>query len=266
MIASARPEVDDDRALLEAADDPVHDLALAIAVLVEDVVALGVAQALDDHLLRGLGEDAAEVRGVELDADLVAGLDLGIVVAARLGDQDLGVRIRDLFDDLAELEELDLADLVVVTGLDLLVLAEAPARGLAHRLFEGARDLLGIDALVLGNLIDFSLEISQHHTPPDWLESRSPRLLREVGARELIDRVGLLDFIERNQGQIPVHVHLQYARLERHQATAVAFATFDAAAGSGPGSPSSPPLRNPSPSRAPDRDPATTPRAGTPPA
>ena len=47
-------------AALEAADDAGDELALAVLVLVEDVVALGVADALDDDLLGGLRGDAAE--------------------------------------------------------------------------------------------------------------------------------------------------------------------------------------------------------------
>ena len=54
----------------------------AVLVLVEDDVALGLADALDDHLLRGLRDDAAEARRVDLHADLVADLRVGVV---RLG-------------------------------------------------------------------------------------------------------------------------------------------------------------------------------------
>ena len=53
-------QVDDDVAALEAADDAGDELALAVLVLVEDVLALGVADALDDDLLGGLRGDAAE--------------------------------------------------------------------------------------------------------------------------------------------------------------------------------------------------------------
>ena len=56
-------EVDDDVvALLEAADDALDELALAVLELVEDEVALFVADALDEHLLRRLRGDAAERR------------------------------------------------------------------------------------------------------------------------------------------------------------------------------------------------------------
>ena len=54
-------DVDDEVAALEAADDAGDELALAVLVLVVDVLALGLADALDDDLLGGLRGDAAEV-------------------------------------------------------------------------------------------------------------------------------------------------------------------------------------------------------------
>ena len=80
-------QVDDDVAALEAADDAGDELALAVLVLVEDVLALGVAGALDDDLLGGLGGDAAEAaaEGLELEEVaplLVLGAGRGLVVRA----------------------------------------------------------------------------------------------------------------------------------------------------------------------------------------
>jgi hypothetical protein len=54
-------DIDDQVAALEAADDAGDDLALAVLVLVVHVVALGLADALVDHLLGGLRGDAAEL-------------------------------------------------------------------------------------------------------------------------------------------------------------------------------------------------------------
>ena len=134
-------EIDDNGALLEAADDAVHDLPLAVLVLVKGVVAFRVTDALDDHLLGRLGENPAEVRRVELHADLVA-------------------------------------DLVVVSGLDLLLEAEALPRRLQHRLFEGAGDLVPVDPLVLGDLIDFPLESLPNHDFSTWRLARPERFFR----------------------------------------------------------------------------------------
>ena len=56
-------EVDDDVAALEALDGAVDDLADAVDVLVVDLLALGLADALVEHLLGRLGGDAAEALG-----------------------------------------------------------------------------------------------------------------------------------------------------------------------------------------------------------
>jgi len=156
-------QVDDDRALLEAPDDAVHDLALAILVLLEDVVALGLADHLDDHLLGRLREDAPEARGVELHADLVAELGFGIE-AVRLLERDLGGGVGDDLDHLAEFEELDLAEILVVAGLDLALLALRAPRGLLHGLLDRADDLLAVDSLVLGDLVDLAFQAEHART------------------------------------------------------------------------------------------------------
>ena len=59
---------------------PRDDLALAVLELVVDVVALGLADALVDDLLRGLRGDAAELLARVLEVDQVAEL---LVLLAR---------------------------------------------------------------------------------------------------------------------------------------------------------------------------------------
>jgi hypothetical protein len=64
---------------------PGDQLALLVAVLVEDVVPLGLAHPLQDHLLGGLGGDAAEALPglVELEDVPVLGvllLGLGLIL------------------------------------------------------------------------------------------------------------------------------------------------------------------------------------------
>src|SRR5690606_30663244 len=58
-------DLDDDRAALEAANDAGHQLLLLVLVLIVQVLPLGLPDALDDDLLRGLRGDAAE-RGTDL--------------------------------------------------------------------------------------------------------------------------------------------------------------------------------------------------------
>jgi hypothetical protein len=215
-------EVDDQGALLEAPHDAVHDLALAVLVLVEDDVALGVANALDDHLLGGLREDAAEVGGVELDADLVA--DLGVrVELARAVEDDLRGRVRDPLDDLAKLEQLDLGGLAVEAGLDLLLLPELLAGRLDHRLFEGADDGLAVDAFVLRELLDLSLErCDVHGSSKSGLATGASGALCEVVAREFVDGARLRYVVEVDRNLGPVHRHARHPRVEGEQAPAEA--------------------------------------------
>ena len=69
----ALAHVEDHRPRLDAVDRAGHELALAVGELIEDGVALGLAEALQDDLLRGLGADAAERVAVELlDLDELA--------------------------------------------------------------------------------------------------------------------------------------------------------------------------------------------------
>ena len=69
-------EVEDDVHRLEALDRRVENLAGAVVVLVEDGVALGFADLLEDDLLGHLGGDAAERRSVLVEPKFAADLDL----------------------------------------------------------------------------------------------------------------------------------------------------------------------------------------------
>jgi hypothetical protein len=91
-------------AALEAADDARHELALLVLVRVEHVLALGLADALDDHLLGGLRGDAAEAVLAELQR-----VDLGVVLRLLLRPLLVGVEVEDLEQELV-------ADLRLETG------------------------------------------------------------------------------------------------------------------------------------------------------
>src|SRR5271166_5619749 len=56
-------EIEKRVAIVALLDDPGHDVALATCVLLVLPVALGFADALEDHLARGLGRDPPEVLG-----------------------------------------------------------------------------------------------------------------------------------------------------------------------------------------------------------
>ena len=76
----ALADVEDDRPRLDPVDGAGDHLALAAGELVEDDVALGLAEALEDDLLGRLGADAAEAVAVELlGLDEVAGRGVRLV-------------------------------------------------------------------------------------------------------------------------------------------------------------------------------------------
>src|SRR5262249_34672867 len=142
-------EIDDEVvALLEAADDALDELALLVLELVEDEIALFVAHALDEHLLRRLRRDAAELRArllhleeiaelfvllggllrvgrvpEDLEAELLAELRFEAVLL-RVLEGDLALLVGDVVHHGHELEEVDLTGLFVERGLELAVRAE----------------------------------------------------------------------------------------------------------------------------------------------
>ena len=65
--------------------DAADDLADALAVLGVDVLALGLADLLEDHLLGGLRRDAAEVLGRAGELDLHVDFRLVAVELLRFG-------------------------------------------------------------------------------------------------------------------------------------------------------------------------------------
>src|SRR5581483_8841494 len=153
-------EVEDDVHGFEALDGGGEDLAGATAVLLEDGVALGLADLLEDDLLGHLGGDAAERRGVLVEAELAADLDLGRERAGLLeGELILGV-----FDLLIVLNDglvdvgADLAGLPVeLAAHGLLGLVEL-ARGESDGVFNGADDDLRVDALLAAQQFDGLVE------------------------------------------------------------------------------------------------------------
>ena len=154
-------DVEDDRPWLDAVDRPGHQLALAARELVEDLVALDLADALEDDLLGGLGADPAEDVAVELlgldeVADVGAGLD-----GPRLVDRHLGEFVLDLADDAARAEDADLAGLGIDPDVDVLVTGH-PAVGRLDAVLDGSDQLLARDLLFGIELEEGTDEVSTH--------------------------------------------------------------------------------------------------------
>ena len=105
-------EVDDHVAALEALDRAAHQLADLREVLVVDVVALGLADLLVEHLLGRLRRDAAEADRLAVLPDLVAEREVGdfhgrLALAGRPEHAHVSLRPL-LLDELLRFREQDL--------------------------------------------------------------------------------------------------------------------------------------------------------------
>ena len=125
-----------------AGGDPGHhageDLVLLGVELLVDHAALRLADALNDDLLGSLRRDAAELLGLDRDADHVA--DLGALAdAVRRLLADLDIRVDDARDDRLLDDHLDLLFRLVENDLHVVL---AVGRVLAERRQHGLTDLL----------------------------------------------------------------------------------------------------------------------------
>ena len=154
-------DVEDDRARLDPVDGAGDELALAARELVEDLVALDLADALEDDLLGGLGADPAEDVAIELlGLDHVADLGVGLVLAGVV-DGDLGQLVLDLVDDAAGAEDADATGLGVDLNVDVLVSGDAPI-GRLDAVLDGPDQLLTGDLLLRVELEEGAHEVSTH--------------------------------------------------------------------------------------------------------
>jgi hypothetical protein len=124
-----RPELHHHVAVLEALDGGVHDLADALAVFAEDVLALGLAHLLEDHLLGGLRGDAAEHVGGLGKLDFHVHFGFVAVELLRFFQRNLRRRVLHVDHDLLHREQVDLAGFLVEARLQVLVRLVVLARG-----------------------------------------------------------------------------------------------------------------------------------------
>src|SRR6185436_7448233 len=167
-------DLEDDVPVLEALHGAVDHLADPLVVLGEDVLPLGLADFLEDHLLGGLRGDPPQHFGGLRELHLVAELDaVGDLVAvdravhlARFGERDLGGGRGDLFDDRLEGEEIDLAGLGVEPRFQVLARLVVLARRGGNRFLDRADDDVGLDPLLLGQRFDGLLQRIRHISYP----------------------------------------------------------------------------------------------------
>ena len=145
-------QIDDDVAVFDPLGDAVDDFADPVLELLVLALALGLADLLDDHLLGGLGGDAAKIHRRQGLGDEIA--DLGRrVLQPGLGERDLGEVVLDLLDHLQRPAHGNLAGLAVDEGADVVFGAVARARGLAKAFLHRLDHQIALDQLLAGDRV-----------------------------------------------------------------------------------------------------------------
>ncbi len=153
---------------LDTLDGRVQDFLFAVGVLVEDRVALGLADLLKDDLLGELGGDAAkDSLGDFGNEEFTTGFGGGIHFAGLL-DGDLEVGVLDLlgrFDDGLDGIGVDFAGILVEDGaeifLRLVILSGGDNDGILDRADDDAR----VNAFFAAHAFDNVVELTCHKNP-----------------------------------------------------------------------------------------------------
>ena len=154
-------DVENDRPRLDPVDGPGDHLAFAVGELVEDLVALDLAEPLEDDLLRRLGADPT--KDVLLDLlglDEVARARVRLVLT-RLLETELDERILDFLDCGPGAEDADLAGLGIDPDVDVLVAGD-PAVGGLDAVLHRMDQLLSRNLLLGVELEEGTDEIATH--------------------------------------------------------------------------------------------------------
>ena len=160
-------EVDDRRAHLEADDLAVDDVPFALGVLAEDMLPLGLAQALLDDLLHRLRADPPEDLGALLDRDHLAQHRI-LAVGLRLGDGELRLGVLDLLD--GGLQHVDAHRAGLRVDLDVEILLRAI--GALDRLADDVGDDLFGETLLGGQLGESGHKFPVHYSPPEYCRDK----------------------------------------------------------------------------------------------
>src|SRR5207237_5575420 len=170
----ATVELHDRRAHVEVGDLGSDDVALAVGVLREDLLALGLAERLLDHLFRGLGADPPERGGRLLEWDHITELRIGLDLLRGV-ELDLDLRILDLLDDRLEEKDLECPGLDVDLDVDVLLITVG---ALDRAGDDVADDFLG-ETHLRGATRESGDELSVHGALP--LSSLSRMATKKVG-------------------------------------------------------------------------------------
>src|SRR5690606_24950144 len=158
----------DDRALaVDPLDGPGQDRFAAREKVVDDLLALGVADLLEDHLLGGLCADPAQFDRLELFLDVVADLHVGHLLL-RLGQDDLQVVVLEFAvgNDLPAPVRLVVARHPVDRDAHVALFLEALLGCRGERAFECAEHDLASDVLFTGQRVDQQQNFATHPGTP----------------------------------------------------------------------------------------------------
>src|SRR5262249_2348667 len=144
-------QLDVDVAAVDLLHGPAHHLAHPVVVILVDALALGLAHALDEHLLRRRDRVPAEVLERKLLDQLLADLDVRLD-RARLAQIDLEPEIVRVLDDDALQLHHDPAAHVVEMHLDVGVGAKSLPAGGQKPCLERLDENRLVDALLPGDL------------------------------------------------------------------------------------------------------------------
>ena len=140
-------QLDHDVAVFGPLDDAVDDLADAVLELLELLLALVFAHALDDHLLGGLRGDAAEIDRRQRVDQVAAELDVRVELAGDV-QRDLRLVVLDDLDRLGPARQPHVAGALVDRGADVLLVAVFGAAGLLDGLLHGLQHFVALDRLL----------------------------------------------------------------------------------------------------------------------
>jgi len=136
-------------AALDALHRAGHQLLAAAEEILQDLLALGIADLLQDHLLGGLRADAAEFDRLQRLLDEFLELDV-CVLLERLGQRDLLRRVfhRLVSHDLPATEGLEIPGFAVDSHAHVGIVAEAFLGGRGERHFQRDKDHVLVDVLL----------------------------------------------------------------------------------------------------------------------
>src|SRR5690606_14889273 len=155
--------LDDGALAIHALDRSGEHRFAACEEVVDDLLALGVADLLQEDLLGGLRADAPEVDRLELFLDVVADLDVADLLL-RFGQDDLDVVVLEfpIGHDQPAAERLRLAGHAVDRHADVDFLLEALLHGGSKRALERAEHDLALDVLLARERIDQQQNFPAH--------------------------------------------------------------------------------------------------------